>query len=1289
MIEFTNCKCNVEKGKFSINDIPLDCPAAWRLVSGGHTVGVFQLEKSLGQDWAKKVRPSNIEELAALVSLLRPGPLEAGLSQDYVDIKFGKKKISYLHPSLKPILESTYGQMIYQEQALRIATDIAGFSPENADELRKCVTKDTLFLSKQRGWVSIDTLIKTGYDKDLFLTMNSQGIKQWKKISSIWSNGIKTTRTVESRTGLSINTTKHHQFLTSSGWKARRRLNNNSYLITTKCVNYDGIDVISPEMAIIVAGIVAEGYFTKNTSRTFTMFDKGMMDRFCQCFEKEFKELPSMSSAKGIANRVARIRDKHAHKLHKYVGYALSANKKLPEIMMGMTVESTRKFLSYLLVCDGGVSKNSKQFTYTSKSKKLAQQIQLLLLRFGIRSTINPKNVKNYGIYYVLSVCDFGCQQKLQQELTCEWPDNKKEALQSILNNKRQEQFTIDIIPNELVIKMLDQYPFVANNESGTAWTSNISRNRFLKMSNQTNDQYWINIAQNEQFYDQVKSIDQKSVVEVFDFSMEDTNIPYIVANGIVIHNSIGKKKPELMAKLKDKFVKGAQSHGKIARSVAEEIFGWIEKCQRYSFNKCVSGKTIIRRGAKGKHLKTDGYTVEHMYRIKNSIQYAKKHGHESLRRKWNRLGHYGTGLSLCDDGRIRQNIIRDIQSAGMRNVYKITLENNGTISVTANHKFPTVDGKKTVGQLLVGDELYVCGPYEESDFNTINRFSQQNEFTHKSYGQRCGFPVGRDNPAYTNGSYTDFQLYKNSKPNTCEQCGKENCRIEIAHLNGDRTNSKPSNLKKLCVSCHKKHDYVLGRTKRGEKGYPAKRVKIISIEPEGIEHVWDVTMDGPNHNFTIDNGIITCNSHAVSYGMIAYQTAWLKCHFPHEFFTSYLTYSQYKGDPKEEIYKLVQDARLFGVDILPPDIRRGNVHFQMTEEPQKGVAFGLAHVRGVGASAIEKIVSAASTTPGAGSLETWASFLAAVPDFHRNVGIALIKSGACDCYGMERSEMVRELEVVLGTTSHDSTGKRVEVKGLTSKERVYFFEQLQQGAMTTQEILSQMSQPPGEKTKTMGQMVKKELVAAAVGYLDQADSAFDGIVDGDSKFVYTSPSEKEAWLGNLGNRTKKQLEALMVQNGYQDVAVKPPCSNDARRNIVSAKAAMLEQPLSDTNTASAAAEKYFLGIALSCSPADDANDTLATHTCLEIAKAPNNEAIAVCAIVDGVKHTKTKRGSNPGQPMCFLTISDSTYSIDHAVVFPDVFERLKAFCKDDLICLVYGQKKNGSFIIRDIQKLM
>lgn len=608
-IKFSNCNCKITPGQFSINHIPLNCPAVWRLFAGGHTVGIFQLEKKLGQDWAKKVKPQNIDELAALVSLLRPGPMEAGMSQDYVDIKFGKKKPVYLHPSLKPILEPTYGCMVYQEQALKIASELAGFKLEEADELRK----------------------------------------------------------------------------------------------------------------------------------------------------------------------------------------------------------------------------------------------------------------------------------------------------------------------------------------------------------------------------------------------------------------AIGKKLPELMAKMKNRFIDGCQKHKQIGRGIAEEIFGWIEKCQRYSFNK----------------------------------------------------------------------------------------------------------------------------------------------------------------------------------------------------------------------------------------------------------------------------------SHAVSYAMIAYQTCWLKCHFPHEFFTSYLTFSSYKGDPKDEIYRLVQDARFFGINILPPDIRRGNINFIITEEPQRGIAFGLAHIRGVGQAAIQNIVNIDKDKD---ALEYWNGFLSSVPDFHRNVGIALIKAGACDYYNMGRNEMVRELEAILGTTTRDDNGNKVEIKGLTEKEKAYFFKKLKEGHCTI-DILQDMVKSPEQMQLPLSQMKKEGLVATAQKYFKSLSREIKD--NDDSVFVYTTDQEKDTWISELSKRTKDDLKKLLLKNGYKDEISKPPCSTEARRQKIAEKIQILQQPISDTNIANAIAEKYFLGISLSCSAADDADDSMATHTCLEVAKAQNEAMMTVCAIIDDVKHTKTKRGNNPGQSMCFLTISDSTYSIDHAVVFPDAYEELKAFCKDDLIGLISGEKKKGSFIISDIKKLI
>ena len=123
-----------------------DDSSVWDLICEGQTKGVFQLESQLGRSWAKRVRPRNIEELAALISLIRPGCLKAftegkSMTQHYVDRKAGIDEVKYLHPSLEPILKETFGVLVYQEQSMKIAQQLAGFDLKEADDLRKAIGK--------------------------------------------------------------------------------------------------------------------------------------------------------------------------------------------------------------------------------------------------------------------------------------------------------------------------------------------------------------------------------------------------------------------------------------------------------------------------------------------------------------------------------------------------------------------------------------------------------------------------------------------------------------------------------------------------------------------------------------------------------------------------------------------------------------------------------------------------------------------------------------------------------------------------------------------------------------------------------------------------------------------------------------------------------------------------------------------------------------------------------------------------------------------------------------------
>lgn len=119
--------------------LPLDDEPAYEVMSSGGTVGVFQLEGQGMRDTLRQLRPGSIEDVTAVVSLYRPGPMDN--IPAFIDCKFGRRSIDYLHPSLEPVLKETYGIIVYQEQVMQIAQILAGYSLGEADLLRRAMGK--------------------------------------------------------------------------------------------------------------------------------------------------------------------------------------------------------------------------------------------------------------------------------------------------------------------------------------------------------------------------------------------------------------------------------------------------------------------------------------------------------------------------------------------------------------------------------------------------------------------------------------------------------------------------------------------------------------------------------------------------------------------------------------------------------------------------------------------------------------------------------------------------------------------------------------------------------------------------------------------------------------------------------------------------------------------------------------------------------------------------------------------------------------------------------------------
>lgn len=130
---------NPDKQDFSLEQLSLDDPKVYELLSAGNTTAVFQLESRGMKELLRSLQPSNFEDIIAMLALYRPGPLESGMVTDFVNRKHGRAQVDYFHDDLRTVLESTYGVIVYQEQVMLISQLIGGYSLGGADLLRRAM----------------------------------------------------------------------------------------------------------------------------------------------------------------------------------------------------------------------------------------------------------------------------------------------------------------------------------------------------------------------------------------------------------------------------------------------------------------------------------------------------------------------------------------------------------------------------------------------------------------------------------------------------------------------------------------------------------------------------------------------------------------------------------------------------------------------------------------------------------------------------------------------------------------------------------------------------------------------------------------------------------------------------------------------------------------------------------------------------------------------------------------------------------------------------------------------
>ncbi|MEH1905188.1 MAG: DNA polymerase III subunit alpha [Nostoc sp.] len=163
------------KGEHST--LPKDIQKTYELLEAGELEGIFQLESSGMRQIVRDLKPSNIEDISSILALYRPGPLDAGLIPKFINRKHGRETIDYQHTILEPILDETYGIMVYQEQIMKIAQDMAGYTLGQADLLRRAMGKKKVSEMQKQREKFVDGAAKNGVQKKVADELFEQMLK--------------------------------------------------------------------------------------------------------------------------------------------------------------------------------------------------------------------------------------------------------------------------------------------------------------------------------------------------------------------------------------------------------------------------------------------------------------------------------------------------------------------------------------------------------------------------------------------------------------------------------------------------------------------------------------------------------------------------------------------------------------------------------------------------------------------------------------------------------------------------------------------------------------------------------------------------------------------------------------------------------------------------------------------------------------------------------------------------------------------------------------------------------
>ncbi|KKQ35588.1 MAG: polymerase III alpha subunit protein [Candidatus Nomurabacteria bacterium GW2011_GWB1_37_5] len=597
--------------EIDIHNIPLDDKKTFELLSRGEGTAVFQLGSSGIQRYLKELKPTSIHDINAMVALYRPGPM-ANIDE-YIARKHGKKPVIYYHPKMSTYLDKSYGLLVYQDDLLFTAMAVAGYTWATVDKFRKAIgkkipeemakqhkifvegcQKSSSMTEKQaeqiwnlfepfQGYgfnkcITGDTKItdvKTGeimtvmeaYKKNFsptILSMNKDMRLESKKIKRIMKNGTKEIFEIITRTGKKIRATSNHPLYTISGWKNISELNKGTRIATARTLEKENGKISAVQKAKVLGYLLSEGNLCHPHGIYFYSTQKNEISDFIK-YAKFFNNIKfTIDKSKAATSVYCGVKKQgNINEINLWISDLGLRGKKATEKFIPAQIfkwdkESISALIGKMWQGDGCVSLKNQQIFYATSSRQLSYDMQYLLLRLGIISTIHTKKFKYRGEYKIGYTINITHRDNIKKftETAGKYLIGKKISDLKILLNKSKNvsiyaaRGTKDIIPTEIMNKIRQIMEFKNISVSKISQMTGLSSRLFsydnrkkgylrsiIKKIGQTlNSRDIINLADGDLYWDEIVSIKKVGKEMTYDLTLPPHH--NFVANNFIVHNS-------------------------------------------------------------------------------------------------------------------------------------------------------------------------------------------------------------------------------------------------------------------------------------------------------------------------------------------------------------------------------------------------------------------------------------------------------------------------------------------------------------------------------------------------------------------------------------------------------------------------------------------------------------------------------------------------------------------------------------------------------------------------------